>query len=615
MPLSFDQQAAAVARLTTAAEAAPKRYATRVVAWIALGYVIVASLLALALALSAGVVAAIIAFRAYALFKLAWIPIAAAWFLARSLFVKLDEPEGRLITEEEAPRLFAVLDEVRALTHVPALDSVLLVRDMNAAVVEMPRFGGLLGYTRHLQLGLPLLITHSAEEMKSILAHELGHLSAEHGRIAAWSWRVRVTWSRLLTGVDARNGFIAGSVQKLVQWYFDRLMPVTLVQARRQEHAADDFSRQITSAETAARALAWLTVARMLIEERLWKPLWERVPFDPEPPSNPLLLLLQKRAEVLAPPFQKELDEALARVTSIDDTHPSLRDRLQHLGVADPALTLSERCAALEWLGNAAEKIVAESDAVWFAEKKELWAEHHEAAAKARAVAEATADPAALLDEAQVNERAAALVQLGRDDEAFALYEQLRVRDPQNAHAMFQMGRILVERGDLSGITQLSAAMELDVTFTPPVCEVAYNALRAKGLDKDAYAWAERHRDYGARVAQAQHEARSLSVRDELLGPALPEEVVQKIVQDCRKARWVKTVWIGRKQLHALPQTVHFVAVRPKLWRFAGNARFNKLANALGTFDEPVMVFMVTSGSLIRRLHRVPGARQSMRGR
>lgn len=603
--MNYDERAQVVQRLTAASFASPALYRMRVLFWIAFGYVLVGTLLVFALLLSVGVVAAVVASKNLFLVKVAWIPIAFAWMLGRALFVRIDPPQGRVLQRREAPKLFAMIEEIRKRAGVDPLHDVQLVGDMNAAVVETPRFGGLFGWRRHLIIGLPLLLSHSTEEIRAVLAHELGHLSGKHGRIGAWSWRVRETWSRVLGSLDARSGALVSGLRKLFHWYGNHLMATTLVQARAHEFDADRISAEVTNAETAARALAWACVSERLAEERFWKPLWESVADRPAPPP-PLDTFLRRRTEVLGPPYDAVLGEELARLTSIDDTHPALRERLQRLGFARPSLQLATRTAADDLFGRTAASFVAEFDRQWVQNTKPAWEQRRQELEAARAQLAAVEATDGATDDERLHARAESLAELGKEQESFDLYAALAERNPKDARAAFHLGRLLVARGDLAGIRHLSRAMEIDWRFVAPSCEIAYAALRNKGLDRDADAWGERYRKQCEILEAARVESWQLAANDQL-GPTTLDEATQKaILAHCLAAKWVGKVWIAKKNLTRLPIGVDFVAVRAKMFRFGGGKRLQKLAGAL---QLDVMVFLVDNGSLMRKLDKI-GARR-----
>jgi hypothetical protein len=319
---------------------------------------------------------------------------------------------------------------------------------------------------------------------------------------------------------------------------------------------------------------------------------------------------VRRRAEVFAPPFDDLFEAALERNTALDDSHPALRERLRHLGVPRPLLTPAPVSAADELLGVNATSLTAEIDREWRAAAGPFWsARHTELAAARKRLEESPALDSASLGDEQLLERADSLVELGRDDDAFAIYHDVHVRNPADARAAFHVGRILLARGDLAGLTHLTTAMERDWRLVAPSCEVAYTALREKGREKEADDWAERYRQQSAVLQEAEREARVLETADDLAPTDLPEESQQLILARCREARWVGKVWIARKNLASVPTTVNFVAVRAKMLTPVGSKKFKNLVDSL-SIDQPLMVFMIESGAMMSRLDRVPGARR-----
>jgi hypothetical protein len=51
------------------------------------------------------------------------------------------------------------------------------------------------------------LVLKALEQFKAVLAHEFGHLSKGHGRMANWIYRQRLRWSRLMTALEAAESW------------------------------------------------------------------------------------------------------------------------------------------------------------------------------------------------------------------------------------------------------------------------------------------------------------------------------------------------------------------------------------------------------------------------
>src|SRR5205085_2005423 len=123
--------------------------------------------------------------------------IIGGWVVARVLWVRLTPPEGRMVTRAEAPALHALLDDLRRKLRASGFHRVFITTACNAGVNEVPRLG-VFGWPRHyLQLGLPLLESLTVPELRAVLAHEFAHLSARHGRLGGWLYRLRRSWDQI----------------------------------------------------------------------------------------------------------------------------------------------------------------------------------------------------------------------------------------------------------------------------------------------------------------------------------------------------------------------------------------------------------------------------------
>ena len=182
--MEIDRFKQLVVRLEQESAVAPGRYRAKVAALALLGFGILALLLAtagLGLLLLVGFVVAVVLSGGTALLlllKLGKLLILLAlplWYLVRvalrALFIRLPAPAGRELSRAEAPALFAALDDLRRRMKGPRFHHVLVVDDVNAAVVQRPAFG-LFGWPRiYLLLGLPLLEAMPAVEALAVVAH------------------------------------------------------------------------------------------------------------------------------------------------------------------------------------------------------------------------------------------------------------------------------------------------------------------------------------------------------------------------------------------------------------------------------------------------------------
>ncbi|MCZ9338236.1 M48 family metallopeptidase, partial [Streptomyces sp. TRM76130] len=98
---------------------------------------------------------------------------------------------GLPVTEADEPALWRTVRELADQVGTRAPSRIALTPDVNAAVSEDARLLGLLPGPRRLYLGVPLLQGLTEAQLRSVLAHELGHYSNADTRLAALTARGR----------------------------------------------------------------------------------------------------------------------------------------------------------------------------------------------------------------------------------------------------------------------------------------------------------------------------------------------------------------------------------------------------------------------------------------
>ena len=143
-------------------------------------------------------------------------------------------PDGVRISPADQPRLFALIDdEVDAAKEAPP-ERVYATLQVNAAVTEV-------GGGRVMEVGLPLMHMLSERELRSVIAHELGHYAGGDTRLGPWIYRTRETIMRTVSRLTKANDDMWS--RRLVRtpfiWYGNAFLRITNTISRRQEFAAD----------------------------------------------------------------------------------------------------------------------------------------------------------------------------------------------------------------------------------------------------------------------------------------------------------------------------------------------------------------------------------------
>lgn len=173
--------------------------------------------------------------------------------LGRSMFSeqkeKAGDPGGLVLREADQPTLWQEVRELAAFAATPPPDEIRLVAAANAAVAEETSMLGLVGKTRRMFIGAPLIVGLSREQLRAVLAHELGHYSGRHTAFGALTYRGGEAIERALTALEDNV------VRIPLRWYSRLYLAVSQTVNRRQEFEADRLMAELVGSATAAEAL------------------------------------------------------------------------------------------------------------------------------------------------------------------------------------------------------------------------------------------------------------------------------------------------------------------------------------------------------------------------
>jgi Zn-dependent protease with chaperone function len=453
-----------VARLEKECAASPQAYRLKVILLASVSYLYVVLISALAVG---GVVWSVLQLMQGEIADAIQVGLLSgllALFLVPALWVKIPRPQGKVLQESDAPRLFAMIDTVRRKSGGGRIDEVILNDVFNTAIVQIPRLG-ILGWHRNvLVIGLPVLQTLSRKEFAAILAHEFGHLTRRHGKLSTWIYRIRAIWSEIHESFGGARSF--GWL--LITWPLRRYIPYfsaySFVLARRDEYEADRLAAAIIGPRTLADALVAIAVRRRFVEERFWPDLWGRAGKQPGPPYLPHgsmrtalhLGLTQACAE-------QWLREELQRNTAFDDTHPCLRDRIRALDTPCELPPEAALSAAQSLLGEKLPALQRYFDDLWLGFNAPRWREqYHKVSSAHETVARWQSRTPDSLGPAELCHLAMALETLGRNNDALPLLRRAADHPHGPATAALAVARILHGRNDEATIDYLELAMQRD---------------------------------------------------------------------------------------------------------------------------------------------------------
>jgi len=252
---------------------------------------------------------------------------AVAYGMWKAIRDKPKLPAGLPLSRAQVPALWATVDELAQVVGTRTPDDIVLIPDVNAAVMEQTKLMGLIGGRRHLFIGLPLIQAFTVAQLRSVIAHELGHYSGKHTRLAGVSYRGRLAIRRTVDRIGPAN-----PVGWVFKGYARLFVMVQNTVSRQQEREADQAAVWVAGRHAAATALRELDVldsAYGYFFERYVGWGWESG-YAPDDLFAGFAELVRARTE--------ELNRLRAQVPtdkpSVWDTHPPLSERLAAIGAA-----------------------------------------------------------------------------------------------------------------------------------------------------------------------------------------------------------------------------------------------------------------------------------------
>jgi Zn-dependent protease with chaperone function len=231
--------------------------------------------------------------------------------------------EGTLVDAQSQPELVAAVRDVAAQMQTRPPDEVRISADVNAYVRES---GGLLGLRRGrrvLVVGLGLVEAVDADELRGVLAHEMGHYAGGHTALGPVTYRTAESLRRIVVRTQG-----SGVLHAIFVRYYRLFMRLTQSMRRAMELEADAAAARIAGrdafvsglrrVETSARAFGFFL-------ENYVSPQW-RMGYAPDNLFTGYRNLLTDATRVAEMEGVRAALEKQA--TDRWDSHPSLAERV-----------------------------------------------------------------------------------------------------------------------------------------------------------------------------------------------------------------------------------------------------------------------------------------------
>ena len=566
-----------IERCEAFAHKSPRMYRLSVGSLALFGISVVVLALLGAVLLVVGIVAVALYSRHGIVIKLAILPAAFAYMIAKALWMRIPEPDGVIVNAKSAPKLMEEIRAIRAkLGSLKVHRTLIAPEQFNACVVQIPRLGPLGWPRNYLVIGLPLIEAITLEEFRAVIAHELGHLSRRQARFRNWVYRTRQMWSHLSEQAGT------GLLRPFLRWFGPYFNAYTFVLARANEYDADRAAASIAGPEVAARALTATSIKGNYLGERFWADLSKRARSEPNPPAQPFVDYLRQARALPPEELEAGLRQALAVKTSLHDTHPCLKDRLQPLG-GEPILPEPVRVSAAEvLLGDLRNALIAQTDGKWAKSLGERWQGANQLGVEERARIEDLRSRAGSLEAAELVEFASLIEKHDNAAQARPWLDTAIARQPDYAPALFMRGRLRLAAGDDGGADEIDEAMRLDAGAVEAGSQLLYDHFSSRREVQRSQKYLHNLNSIHEKRQAAIAERTTINPTDKFVGHGLPEEVLEPIAATCAASPRLRRAWLAQKVVRHFPeQPLYLLVVDRGLLRKFKAAELTAISQAL----------------------------------
>jgi Zn-dependent protease with chaperone function len=522
------------------------------------------------------------------------------------------EPQGRMLRDDEAPELHKLIALLRRDLDCPKIHQILLTEDFNAAVVQTPRLG-IFGWSRSwLILGVPLLLAASPQEVASVLAHEFGHISKRHGRQGNRIYQMHQSWEKMFLKLQLNSGSgfirIAGTfVSKFLNWYWPRFHARAFVLSRQNEFMADRIAVEATNSNFAAAALWRIDCTGQMLEKEFWKNLWAETESSPNPPGNLCdRLSTAFRDAPISENAARWCDHALQRVTNNEDTHPSLSERLNAIGVSAQQIGSAGFPAAPEV--SAAEGLLTEDMQLieedinerWRNSVLSIWRDRYRRISAIAGLAQtaeqiplsASQEPAELWTQTRK-----ILDVQGLDAAEPHLRRMLELR-PDHVGATFALGQLRLSHGHDDGEDLLQHVLSLQTAeWTQPAGDVLEHHFSQTGRRGELKRVRQQLDDFETARAAAEKERTEIRRGDIFVSHGLTAPEMKRIHSALLKQEHCLVSWLVQKEMRHFPEERLFVVCVDSNTRAGSSLRADRndrmITSLLLELDLPGRPFIV----------------------
>lgn len=384
--------------------------------------------------------------------------IGSVIIILKSLYIKLEAPNEVTLNREEHPQLFKVIDSAIEMTKAPKLDEIYILDDANVRVTCLLNGFGANG-KNVLGIGIQVLKLLNEEEFKAVIIHELAHIYNDDTKVSSKISRRLTRWNEIVYRVDEGDNIIKMILLlPFAKFYIEKLERYLDAMSQTKELLADKEVAKYMSVEIYAKA----TMKLEIMEGFLANPYSKlEIRSNDEAPKNYFTILFEDFESELPERKEQWMNQIKKRISSIYDTHPSFKERMEALGIEDFNYDINFNDQSDDYKKEI-DTLIEIKNKQWHKYWSDQWEEITKEYKEQLEIIKNYKDTD---DIEKIMQYGEALEDLGEYEKALEFYKDVASKDKECAIAMYKVGQIMLMNNDEEGIEFIEKSVELDGSF------------------------------------------------------------------------------------------------------------------------------------------------------
>lgn len=496
---------------------------------------------------------------------------------ARSMLIRYPLPPGLTVNPNDVPELYDLVNEVNAQAPDAKVHAIILNDSVNAQMTTHYKWGIPFLERHYLVLGMSMMSGINQEQLRAVIAHELGHMPRSRSRGERLIAKAFNYWTYL----DEVNRFTF--LKKYQQWCIPQLWAYLVVTGRQSEFASDELSWKLTSHATAGSALVNIDILNQYLEYKYWPELHDTVREHTNPPSNIISGMMNKIRAGEAHAYAADaLTRTLARKTCYDDSHPSLIDRLAAIEWPEPNFDFQAENSidrlipekvdspALDHLVSPRikEPLVAYFDKVWMESLAPQWIFRHAEIERSKQELAAADQLLNHIDSEEITSlqkihahwyRTLVHIDVHGIEASLDEIKNILTLEPNHPQANFTIGEHYLQEDNPEGIAYLESALQHGPLHTIPSCELLYAHFRANGNIDKADEYRNRAESHNEKMPIIMRRADVILFCTRLNDHNLFEIEYSRMQEDLRRCKYVKEAHLFKIDFKKYPHFEFYI--------------------------------------------------------